>query len=199
MKDNIPVDLDKLSELFEEKVPEYLHHYLVKWEDHIRKKILTDNAEPLITPHRWRLPDERKSITHRFNIAGSEQSMKGYLTLGMYRSGRIGEIFLEIAKEGSFASGIMDGLMTTLSIGLQHGVPIKSYINKFKYSRFEPSGQVRAAPKGVFGANGMKHAVSMLDYIARYLEFRFPDGYLDDDEHKAKQDETQKRNNTNDA
>ena len=178
VEDYIPEDQKELEKLFEEdSVPENLKHFIVKWEEKIRRKVLAKSDEPIVTPFRWKLQDERVSHTHRFNIRGSDQSLKGYLTIGMYNSGRVGEMFLEISKEGSFASGVMDGLMTAISIGLQHGVPLRSYVTKFIHTRFEPSGIVRSAPKGMFG-EAMKSTNSVLDYIARYLDFRFPEGHL---------------------
>ena len=92
------------------------------------------NAPPRATRHK--LPDERFSVTHKFNIAGHE----GYITVGVYPNGQPGEIFITMAKEGSTVSGLMDSFALAVSIALQHGVPLKLLCDKFKHTRFEPQG-----------------------------------------------------------
>ncbi|MEX1278915.1 MAG: LAGLIDADG family homing endonuclease [Chloroflexota bacterium] len=112
-------------------------------------------------PYRRRLPDERASITHKFNVAGHE----GYLTVGLYEDGQPGEIFLRMAKEGSTISGLMDAFATAVSIALQYGVPLPDLINKFSHLRFEPAG---------FTTNpDVPMAKSLVDYIFRYLATKF--------------------------
>jgi ribonucleoside-diphosphate reductase alpha chain len=101
---------------------------------------------------RRKLPDERKSITHKFSIGGHE----GYIIVGMYEDGAPGELLL---------SGFMDGLALSISIGLQYGVPLKALVDKLTNTRFEPSG---------FTENpGIRYASSVLDYIARWLGGKF--------------------------
>jgi ribonucleoside-diphosphate reductase alpha chain len=85
---------------------------------------------------RRKLPDERASITHKFSIAGHE----GYFTVGMFEDGTPGELFITMAKEGSTISGLMDSFATAISYGLQYGVPLQFYVDKFAHVRFEPSG-----------------------------------------------------------
>ena len=87
-------------------------------------------------PVRRKLPDERRSITHKFSIGGHE----GYITVGMYDDGAPGEIFITMAKEGSTISGLMDAFATAVSFNLQYGVPFKFLVDKFAHVRFEPSG-----------------------------------------------------------
>src|SRR5258705_7713718 len=87
-------------------------------------------------PVRRKLPDERASITHKFSIGGHE----GYLTVGLYEEGMPGELFIRMAKEGSTISGLMDSFATAISHGLQYGVPLKFFVDKFSHVRFEPSG-----------------------------------------------------------
>ena len=87
-------------------------------------------------PYRRRLPDERRAITHKFQISGHE----GYITVGLYPDGQPGEIFLKMAKEGSTVSGLMDTLATMTSLSLQYGVPLRDLVNKFAHMRFEPAG-----------------------------------------------------------
>src|SRR5438552_3185020 len=85
---------------------------------------------------RHKLPDERKAVTHKFDIAGHE----GYLTVGLYEDGMPGELFVTMAKEGSTISGLMDAFATQTSYALQFGVPLKFMVDKFSHMRFEPSG-----------------------------------------------------------
>ena len=113
---------------------------------------------------RHRLPDERLSITHKFNVGGHE----GYLTVGLYKDGMPGEIFITMAKEGSTVSGLMDSFACAISIGLQHGVPLKLLCEKFAHTRFEPSGWS--------GNPDIGFAKSIMDYIFRWLQLRFLTG-----------------------
>jgi len=110
---------------------------------------------------RRKLPDERKSITHKFSVGGHE----GYIIVGMYAEAAPGEIFIKMAKEGSTLSGFMDGMALSISIGLQYGVPLKALVDKLTNTRFEPSG---------FTENpSIRYASSVLDYIARWLGGKF--------------------------
>lgn len=112
-------------------------------------------------PVRRHLPDERQAITHKFSISGHE----GYITVGLYDDGTPGELFIVMAKEGSVISGLMDSFATSISIGLQYGVPIETLIKKFAHTRFEPSG---------FTSNEyIRVAKSVVDYIFRWLGLKF--------------------------
>jgi ribonucleoside-diphosphate reductase alpha chain len=126
-----------------------------------------EEEDPTLAPPRairHRLPDERLSITHKFNIGGHE----GYLTVGLYKDGMPGEIFITMAKEGSTVSGLMDSFACAVSIGLQHGVPLKLLCEKFAHTRFEPSGWSNNPDIG--------YAKSIMDYIFRWLQLRFLTG-----------------------
>lgn len=112
-------------------------------------------------PVRRKLPDERNSLTHRFNVAGLE----GYVTVGLYEDGRPGEIFLVVAKEGSTLSGVMDAFATAISLSLQHGVPLETLVRKFSHMRFEPSGFT--------GNQTIPFAKSIIDYVFRWLGSKF--------------------------
>jgi ribonucleoside-diphosphate reductase alpha chain len=122
-------------------------------------------AEPAAPrPHRVKMPRERESITHKFSIAGHE----GYITAGKYEDGSVGEIFLtDIGKEGSTLRGMMNAFATAISIGLQYGVPLETFVSKFSYMRFDPEG-ITKNPEIPF-------AKSMPDYIMRWLASRFID------------------------
>jgi ribonucleoside-diphosphate reductase alpha chain len=112
-------------------------------------------------PYRRRLPDERRAITHKYQVAGHE----GYVTVGLYPDGQPGEIFLKMAKEGSTVSGLMDTLATMTSIALQYGVPLRDLVSKFTHVRFEPSGFT--------GNPEVPIAKSIVDYIFRWMGSRF--------------------------
>jgi ribonucleoside-diphosphate reductase alpha chain len=112
-------------------------------------------------PYRRRLPDERRALTHKYQVAGHE----GYITVGLYPDGQPGEIFLKMAKEGSTVSGLMDTLATMTSIALQYGVPLRDLVSKFTHVRFEPSGFT--------GNPEVPIAKSIVDYIFRWMGSRF--------------------------
>ncbi|HET8954531.1 MAG TPA: vitamin B12-dependent ribonucleotide reductase, partial [Solirubrobacterales bacterium] len=113
-------------------------------------------------PVRKKMPRERESITHKFSIAGHE----GYITAGKYDDGRVGEIFLtDIGKEGSTMRGLLNAFATAISLGLQYGVPLETFVRKFSYMRFDPEGMTQN-PEIPF-------AKSMPDYIMRWLASRF--------------------------
>jgi ribonucleoside-diphosphate reductase alpha chain len=120
------------------------------------------NGPPRAVRHR--LQEERASITHKFSIAGHE----GYITVGLYPTGQPGEIFIRMAKEGSTVSGLMDAFATSISLALQHGVPLKVLCEKFAHTRFEPSGWT--------GNEQIGYAKSLMDYIFRWLNLRFLSG-----------------------
>jgi ribonucleoside-diphosphate reductase alpha chain len=122
-------------------------------------------------PYRRKMPRERESLTHKFSIAGHE----GYITAGKYEDGTVGEIFLtDIGKEGSTLRGMMNAFATAISIGLQYGVPLETFVKKFSYMRFDPEG-ITKNPEIPF-------AKSMPDYIMRWLASRFVEDtdYLED-------------------
>jgi len=116
------------------------------------------------TPVRRKLPDERQSITHKFVIGNHE----GYIHVGLYPDGTPGELFITMSKEGSTISGLMDSFATAVSLCLQYGAPLRSIVDKFSRTRFEPSGWS--------GHESIGHASSVLDYIARWLEMKFLPG-----------------------
>src|SRR5262249_49198553 len=120
------------------------------------------NAPPRAVRHR--LPEERMSVTHKFNVGGHE----GYITVGLYPDGEPGELFIKMAKEGSTVSGLMDSFALAVSIAIQHGVPLKLLCEKFAHTRFEPSGWTNNPDIGF--------AKSIMDYIFRWLQSRFLTG-----------------------
>ena len=106
---------------------------------------------------RKRLPKSRPSRTTSFAVGGAE----GYMTAGTYEDGQLGEIFLKLGKQGSTLAGVMDAFSIAVSIGLQYGVPLETYVQKFTNSRFEPAGMTDDPD--------IRMAQSMMDYIFRRL------------------------------
>ena len=116
---------------------------------------------PAPSPYRRKLPDERRSITHKFSISGHE----GYVTVGLYEDGKPGEIFIVMSKEGSTISGLMDSFATAISLTLQYGVPLEALVDKFTHMRFEPSGFTKNPE--------IPMAKSLVDYIFKWLGSKF--------------------------
>lgn len=107
------------------------------------------------------LPNTRRSLTHKFAIAGHE----GYLTVGLFDDGQPGEIFIKMSKEGSTLSGLIQGFCRAFSLALQYGLPVKDACDRFRGMRFEPMGPTSNP--------NIPEANSILDYVARYLELTF--------------------------
>ncbi|MGH7786812.1 MAG: vitamin B12-dependent ribonucleotide reductase [Candidatus Binatia bacterium] len=128
-------------------------------------------AAPVVEarPVRRRLPQDCRSIRHKFDIAGHE----GYIHVGMYDDGSPGELFIKIAKEGSTISGLMDTIGILTSMALQYGVPLDVVVSKFSHVRFEPSGFTKNPE--------IPMAKSLIDYIFRFLGAKF----LSPDQHAA--------------
>jgi ribonucleoside-diphosphate reductase alpha chain len=108
-------------------------------------------------PVRKRLPKSRPSSTTSFTVGGAE----GYLTAGSYPDGGLGEVFLKLGKQGSTLAGVMDAFSIAVSIGLQYGVPLESYVKKFTNVSFEPAG--------LTDDKDIRMAKSLMDYIFRRL------------------------------
>ena len=124
-----------------------------------------EEAKKVAVPKRERLSDTRQSITHKFSVGGHE----GYITVGQYADGRPGELFITMGKEGGTIGGLMDCFGTAVSMGLQYGVPLEVFVNKFSYTRFEPSGHTTNPD--------IRIAKSIADYIFRWLGMTFIPGY----------------------
>ena len=122
-----------------------------------KKKDAPVAAEELATPVRKRLPKSRPSTTTSFSVGGAE----GYMTSGAYADGALGEVFLKLGKQGSTLAGVMDAFSIAVSIGLQYGVPLETFVEKFTNLRFEPAGMTDDAD--------IRMAQSMMDYIFRRL------------------------------
>lgn len=125
------------------------------------KRDETDSKKEELKVFREELPDERQSLTHKFEVAGHE----GYITVGLYENGKPGEIFITMSKDGSTLSGIMDAFAISISLNLQYGVPLKVLVNKFTHTRFEPAGFTNNKQ--------IPMAKSIMDYIFRWLAIKF--------------------------
>jgi ribonucleoside-diphosphate reductase alpha chain len=111
---------------------------------------------------RERLPDRRKGYTQKAVVGGH----KVYLRTGEYADGRIGEIFIDMHKEGAAFRSLMNNFAIAISVGLQYGVPLEEYVDAFTFTRFEPAGLVQ-------GNDTIKNATSILDYIFRELAISY--------------------------
>jgi ribonucleoside-diphosphate reductase alpha chain len=120
--------------------------------------VATDSVEvETATPVRNRLPKSRPATTTSFSVGGAE----GYMTAGAYADGALGEVFLKLGKQGSTLAGVMDAFSIAVSIGLQYGVPLETFVEKFTNLRFEPAGMT--------DDQDIRMAQSMMDYIFRRL------------------------------
>jgi ribonucleoside-diphosphate reductase alpha chain len=121
-----------------------------------KKKEVVADIE-IAAPVRNRLPKSRPATTTSFSVGGAE----GYMTAGAYADGALGEVFLKLGKQGSTLAGVMDAFSIAVSIGLQYGVPLETFVEKFTNLRFEPAGMTDDAD--------IRIAQSMMDYIFRRL------------------------------
>lgn len=114
-------------------------------------------------PKRRRMPDERESLTHKFSVGGHN----GYVTAGKYEDGTLGEMFVTTGKDGSTIQGLLGVWSIAVSIGLQHGVPLETFVRRYSGTNF--------APAGITSNSEIPQATSLPDYIMRWLASRFMD------------------------
>jgi ribonucleoside-diphosphate reductase alpha chain len=125
----------------------------------ISEKVVEKVVERIIEIRsRERMPDRRKGYTQKAVVGGH----KVYLRTGEYDDGRIGEIFIDMHKEGAALRSLLNNFAIAVSLGLQYGVPLDEYVDAFTFTRFEPSGPVQ-------GNDTIKYATSILDYVFREL------------------------------
>jgi ribonucleoside-diphosphate reductase alpha chain len=115
---------------------------------------------------REKLPGRRKGYTQKASVGGH----KVYLRTGEYDDGRLGEIFIDMHKEGAAFRSLMNNFAIAISLGLQYGVPLEEYVDAFTFTRFEPSGPVQ-------GNDTIKYATSILDYVFRELAVSYLDRF----------------------
>jgi ribonucleoside-diphosphate reductase alpha chain len=123
----------------------------------LEQALATQTTVVVKQPIRERLPRRRRSSTFSFRVADCE----GYVNVGEYEDGRPGELFLKVSKQGSTLAGVMDAFAISVSLGLQHGVPLKTYVQKYTNMRFEPAGMTDDPD--------LRIASSLVDYIFRRL------------------------------
>src|SRR5262252_5940977 len=125
----------------------------------LAEKIVEKVVERIvIMRERERMPDRRKGYTQKAVVGGH----KVYLRTGEYDDGRLGEIFIDMHKEGAALRSLLNNFAIAVSLGLQYGVPLEEYVDAFTFTRFEPSGPVQ-------GNDSIKYATSILDYVLREL------------------------------
>ncbi len=124
----------------------------------VTERIVERVIEKVRSHERERLPHRRKSYTQKANVGGH----KVYLHTGEYEDGRLGEIFIDMHKEGAAFRSLMNNFAIAISVGLQYGVPLEEFVDAFTFTRFEPAGLV-------IGNDSIKNATSVLDYIFREL------------------------------
>jgi ribonucleoside-diphosphate reductase alpha chain len=112
-------------------------------------------------PQRRRVPEDRMEVGRKFKVGEYE----GYIHVGLFDDGTPGDIFVDIAKEGTTLAGLMNSFMISVSLGLQYGVPLDVYVSKFSHMRFEPSGMTNDAD--------IRVAKSIVDYIFRWMGKKF--------------------------
>jgi len=148
-----------------------------------KEQLALQLSEPPPRPVRTRLPDERVALTHKFTFVGgdvrySEEKvggeilhrkevvdLNGYITVGVYPDGTPGELFIKMGKPGGVWA-VYDALAIAISVGLQYGIPVEVFASKFKHMKFEPRGMTKSEEIPI--------AKSIMDYLARWMEIRFP-------------------------
>jgi ribonucleoside-diphosphate reductase alpha chain len=126
------------------------------------ERVVERIIEKIAVAERMRLPNRRKGYTQKANVGGH----KVYLRTGEYEDGRIGEIFIDMHKEGAAFRSLINNFAIAVSIGLQYGVPLEEFVEAFTFTRFEPNGVVQ-------GNDTIKNATSILDYVFRELAISY--------------------------
>ncbi len=126
------------------------------------ERVVERIVEKVMIAERQRLPNRRKGYTQKANVGGH----KVYLRTGEYEDGQIGEIFIDMHKEGAAFRSLMNNFAIAVSIGMQYGVPLEEFVEAFTFTRFEPNGVVQ-------GNDTIKNATSILDYVFRELAISY--------------------------
>jgi ribonucleoside-diphosphate reductase alpha chain len=151
-------DDDEAAEILETGTPVEKAHVLA--EKVIEKVVVKE----LIRSHREKMPERRKGYTQKAIVGGH----KVYLRTGEYEDGSLGEIFIDMHKEGAGFRAMMNNFAIAVSVGLQYGVPLEEFVDAFTFTKFEPAGMVQ-------GNDSIKNATSILDYIFRELAVSYLD------------------------
>ena len=147
-----------------EQIEEFLSRSRPEQVRHIAARVAQYAHESASQMMRLRLPDRRKGYTQKAIVGGH----KVYLRTGEYDDGKLGEIFIDMHKEGAAFRSLMNNFAIAISLGLQYGVPLAEYVEAFTFTRFDPAGQVR-------GNDHIKNATSILDYVFRELAVSYLD------------------------
>ena len=178
----------------ESNADEIMQAYIYAWEQKLKAVAIyrenSKRSQPLNTQktegevvkkketvkigERVKLPQTRKSITHKFEIAGHE----GYLTVGLYDDGKPGEIFVTMHKQGSTTRGLFDAWATSVSVNLQYGATVNDLFKRFRHQKFEPAGFVKNLAGGEIDQNikQIRTASSIVDYVAQFMMNNFGEG-----------------------
>jgi ribonucleoside-diphosphate reductase alpha chain len=130
-------------------------------KDGSAQETLVSAVPPTPLTQRRRLPDDRVEVGRKFRVGEYE----GYIHVGLFEDGTPGDIFVDIAKEGTTLAGLMNSFMISVSLGMQYGVPLEVYVSKFAHMRFEPSGMTNDPD--------IRAAKSIVDYIFRWMGKKF--------------------------
>ncbi|MDO8509098.1 MAG: LAGLIDADG family homing endonuclease [Nanoarchaeota archaeon] len=127
----------------------------------------TEKVERVLVRERIPMPQTRKSLTHKFEIAGHT----GFLTVGLYDDGRPGEIFVTMSKQGSTIRGLMDAWARSISMNLQYGASVNDLFGKFRHQKFEPAGFVKNEGGGSIDnkIKAIRTASSFVDYVSQFM------------------------------
>jgi len=151
-----PLSVQETKKKVEERVEEKVAELVESGDAKVVEKVI-------YRPTRRRLPKRRASQTTSFTVGGAE----GYLTAGAYPDGGLGELFLKFGKQGSTLAGVMDAFSIAISVGLQYGVPLETYVDKFTNQRFEPAG--------LTDDPDVRMSQSIMDYVFRRLALDYLD------------------------
>src|SRR5260221_188938 len=144
---------DAVEQLIAKPIPARIEHVAERMVERIIEKVVRE---------RERMPNRRKGYTQKAVVGGH----KVYLRTGEYDDGRLGEIFIDMHKEGAALRSIINNFAIAVSLGLQYGVPLEEYVDAFTFTRFEPQGPVQ-------GNDTIKYATSILDYVFRELAISY--------------------------
>ncbi len=151
-------DDEEAEEILSTGTPQQKAHVLA---EKVIEKII---VKEIVRSHREKLPERRKGYTQKAIVGGH----KVYLRTGEYKDGALGEIFIDMHKEGAGFRAMMNNFAIAVSVGLQYGVPLEEFVDAFTFTKFEPAGMVQ-------GNETIKNATSILDYIFRELAVSYLD------------------------
>lgn len=178
----------------ESSVEDIMQAYIFAWEQKLKAVAIyrenSKRSQPLNTQktegemvkkkevqklgERLKLPQTRRSMTHKFEIAGHE----GYLIVGLYDNGKPGELFITMHKQGSTIRGLLDAWATSVSVNLQYGISVSELFKRFRHQKFEPAGFVKNLGGGEMDEQikQIRTASSIVDYVAQFMINNFGDG-----------------------